>query len=115
MNENDEKINVFDPTGMIKGMRDAGMEQWAKMMTELVNSDAYSEANAEMLNAWLSSSSPFRQAMETAVKNSLAALNLASREDFARLAERLTNVEMRLDDIEAKLDEGLEQLKQGHE
>ena len=52
------------------------------MMTELVSSDAYAEANAEMLNAWLTSSAPFRKSMETAVNQSLAALNLASRDDY---------------------------------
>jgi hypothetical protein len=109
MSENNDKFNVFDPTGMMKTMRDAGMDNWAKMMTGLVNSDAYAEANAEMLNAWLSSSAPFRKSMETAVNKSLSVLNLASRDDVTRLAGRLTNIEMRLDDMEAKLDESLRQ------
>ena len=104
-----DKFNVFDPTGMMKTMRDAGMDNWAKMMTGLVNSDAYAEANAEMLNAWLSSSAPFRKSMETAVNQSLSVLNLASRDDITRLASRFTNIEMRLDDMEAKLDESLRQ------
>ncbi len=57
-----------------------------------------------MLNAWLATSLPFRKAMETAVNQSLAAMNIASRDDYARLAERLKNIEMRLDDLDAKLD-----------
>ncbi len=85
-------------------MRDAGIDDWSKMMTEIVSSDAYAEANAEMLNAWLTSSAPFRKSMETAVNQSLAALNLASRDDYTRLAERMTNIEMRLDDMDAKQD-----------
>lgn len=105
MSDSQEKINIFDPTGMLKGMRDAGMANWSKMMTELVSSDAYAEANAQMLNTWLTSSAPFRKSMETAVNQSLAALNLASRDDYSRLAERMTNLEMRLDDMDAKLDE----------
>lgn len=105
MSDSQEKINIFDPTGMMKGMRDAGIDRWSKMMAELVSSDAYAEANAEMLNAWLTSSAPFRKSMETAVNQSLAALNLASRDDYTRLAERMTNIEMRLDDMDAKLDE----------
>ena len=115
MSENNDKFNVFDPTGMMKAMRDASVDNWAKMMTQLVNSDAYAEANAEMLNAWLSSSSPFRKAMETAVNQSLAALNLATREDITRLAGRMTNIEMRLDDMDAKLDESLRQQGSKHE
>jgi hypothetical protein len=104
MSEKNEAMNIFDPTGMMKSMRDAGMEHWSKMMTEFVSSDAYAVANAEMLNAWLSNSSPFRKAMETAVNQSLAAMNLASRDDYMRMADRLTNIEMRLDDLDAKLD-----------
>ena len=33
MSENNDKFNVFDPTGMMKTMRDASMDNWAKMMT----------------------------------------------------------------------------------
>jgi hypothetical protein len=42
--------------------------------------------------------------METAVNQSLSAMNIASRDDYMRLADRLTNIEMRLDDLDAKLD-----------
>jgi hypothetical protein len=33
-------------------------------------------------------------------------LNMPTRDDIISLAERLTNIEMRLDDLEAKLEEG---------
>jgi hypothetical protein len=36
---------------------------------------------------------------------SLRQLNMPTREDFVGLAERLTHIEMRLDDLDAKLDE----------
>jgi hypothetical protein len=110
MNDTQDKINIFDPTGMMKSMRDLGMERWSKLMTELVSSDAYAEANAEMLNAWLVTSAPFRKTMETAVNQSLTVLNLSSRDDYLRLAERLNNVEIRLDDMDAKLDEIMRRL-----
>jgi hypothetical protein len=107
MSDKKETVNMFDPTGMLKGLRDAGMENWAKMMTEVVNSDTYSSAQGEMLDGWLATSAPFQKAMENAMKQSLASLQLPSRDDVTRLAERFTNIEMRLDDIEAKLDESL--------
>jgi hypothetical protein len=115
MSDRPEAMNFFDPTGMLKGMRDAGMEHWSKVMTEFVNSDAYAVANAEMLNAWLTNSAPFRQAMETAVNQSLAAMNIASRDDYTRLADRLTNIEMRLDDLDAKLDAWMQQHGASHQ
>lgn len=109
MSSNSENANEFDPLKMMKDMRDANMEAWAKMMTSMVNTKAYSGASAEMLNAWLSSSTPFRKTLETVMTQTLTALNLATGDDFVRLGERLTNIEMRLDDMEAKLDESLQQ------
>ena len=83
------------------------MDNWAKMMSEVVSSDSYAQAQGEMLDSWLAASGPFKLAMEEAMKQSLSGMQLPTREDVTRLAERLTNIEMRLDDMEAKLDETL--------
>jgi hypothetical protein len=48
---------------------------------------------------------PFRKAMETSMTQSLSNLQMPTRADVTRLAERLTNIEMRLDDLDAKLEE----------
>ena len=109
MSENNNDFNPFDPTGMLKQMRDTGLGAYAKMMVELVNTEAYAEAQGAMLDAWLSNSAPFRKAMESATSQNLASMNMPSRDDITRLAERLTNIEMRLDDMDAKLDETLRQ------
>ena len=105
MSQTNDTFNPFDPSGMLKSMRDSSMEAWSKMMSELVNTEAYAQATAVMLDAWLASSSPFRKAIESAMTQALANLNMPSRGDVVSLAERLTNIEMRLDDLEAKLDE----------
>jgi hypothetical protein len=105
MSESQSKVDFLDPTGMLRQMRDAGMDAWSKSMTHMVNSDAYAAATAAALDAWLSSSAPLRKAMETGLSQSLSAMNLPSRDDVSRLAQQLTNIEMRLDDMEAKLDE----------
>ena len=107
MTTSDGEFNPFDPTGMFKNMRDSNMDAWAKMMVNLVQSEAYAESTAAMLDAWLTSSGPFHKAIETSMAQVLAQLNLPSRDDVTRIAERLTNIEMRLDDLEAKLDEEL--------
>ncbi len=105
--DNNGNFNPFDPTGMLKTIRDANMETWSKMMIESVNTDAYARVTAEMLDAWLSNSTPFRKAIEAAMTKALGNLNMPSRAEVISLAERLTNIEMRLDDMEAKLDESL--------
>jgi hypothetical protein len=105
MSQTNDTFNPFDPTGMLKTMRDANMEAWSKMMIQLVNTEAYAQATAVMLDAWLSTSAPFRKALETATTQALVSLNMPTRADVISLAERLTNIEMRLDDLEAELDE----------
>ena len=86
-------------------MRDAGMDAWSKMMIQLVNTEAYAKASGAMLDAWLISSAPFRKAIETTMSQALTQLNMPTRTDITTLGERLTHIEMRLDDLEAKLDE----------
>lgn len=98
---------AFDPVSMLKGIRDANMDAWSKMMTQLVNTEAYSGASADMLNAWLDGSAPMRQTLEKTVTQTLKTMNVATGDAVVDLAQRLTNIEMRLDDIEAKLDEQL--------
>jgi hypothetical protein len=106
MSQSNDPFNPFDPTGMFKEMRSANMDAWSKMMIQLVNSDAFAQANGTMLDSWFTSSAPFRKAIETAMAHVLTNFNMPTRSDLISLAERLTNIEMRLDDIEAKLDEG---------
>jgi hypothetical protein len=105
MSEKDDMFNVFDPTGMLKTMRDGNMDSWSKMMIQLVNTDAYGQAIGTMLDTWLSTSAPFRKVMEKVMIQVLTNLQLPTRADVIGLAERLTNIEVRLDDLEAKLDE----------
>jgi hypothetical protein len=107
MSQQNDSFNPFDPTGMFKTMRDANMDAWSKMMIQLVNTEAYAKGTAVMLDAWLSGSAPFRKAVESAMTQALTNLNLPTRGDISSLAERLTNIEMRLDDLEARLEESL--------
>ena len=106
MSQSNDTFNPFDPTGMLRGMRDTSMDAWSKMMIQLVNTEAYAQATAVMLDAWLSGSGPFRKAVQASMAQALTSVNMPTRDDVTRLAERLTNIEVRLDNLEAKLDEG---------
>src|SRR4051812_9959917 len=96
---------AFDPFGTWKNMRDSGMDAWSKMMIQMVNTEAYAQATSTMLDTWLTSSAPFRKAVESTMTQVLTQLNMPMRSDVTGLGERLTHIEMRLDDLEAKLDE----------
>jgi hypothetical protein len=105
MSQQNDTFNPFDPAGMFKNVREAGMDAWSKAMIQFVNSEAYAQATAAMLDAWLTTSSPFRKAIESAMTQALINLNMPTRPDVIGLAERLTNIELRLDDLDAKLEE----------
>ena len=105
MSKQPENNNPLDPMATWRAARDASLESWSKLMTELVNSDAYSQATGQWLDTYLTFSQPFQRAIETAMTQVLTGLNMPIRTDVTNLAERLTNVEMRLDDLDAKLDD----------
>src|SRR6202142_1696394 len=111
MGQNNNEFDIFDPTGMLKSMRNDGMEAWSKTMVQFVNTSAYADATGKMLDVWLSNSAPFRKQMENVMSHALANLSMPSREEVTRLAERLTNVELRLDDLDAKLDQILQVIR----
>jgi hypothetical protein len=115
MSQSNETINPFDPTGILKTMRDSSMDAWSKMMIAFVHTDAYAQATGAMLDAWLTASAPFRKAVETAMTQALVNCNMPTRADVIGLAERLTNIEMRLDDLEAKLEENQRALRKAAE
>jgi hypothetical protein len=95
----------FDPMEPFRGMRDAYMDVWARTMVDMVNSEAYAQATGTMLDTYLTVSGPFREAVEKAMLKTLEQLAMPSRADITSLAERMTHIELRLDDLDAKLDE----------
>ena len=116
MSEQQETPNPLDPFDTWTAMRDAGLKSWtamrdanlealSKMLIDLVNSEAYSQATGQWLDAYLTISQPFQRVIETTMTQVLTRLNMPVRTDVISLAERLTNVEMRLDDLDAKLDD----------
>ncbi len=104
MSDQSETTKPFDPFEAWRSMRDTSMEAWSKAMIQAVNSDAYAKATGAMLDAYLSASSPFREIVEKTMVQVLQQLSMPTRDDVLSIAERLTNIEMRLDDLDAKLD-----------
>jgi hypothetical protein len=94
----------FDPLDPWRGVRDVYMDTWAKTMVETVNTEAYAQATGTMLDTYLAVSAPFHEALEKAMLKTLEQLAMPSRADVLSIAERMTHIEMRLDDLDAKLD-----------
>jgi hypothetical protein len=107
-----EKEKEFDPMGAIRDVRDIYLDAWSKTMVDAVNTEAYAKATGTMLDTYLTASSPFREALEKTMLQALQQLSMPSRADFVSLAERFTNIEMKLDDIDAKLDQIINGVRQ---
>lgn len=104
MSESNNEGKAFDPMEAWRGMRNAGMEAWAKAMTEAVNSEEYAKSSGALLDACLTASIPLHETLEKAMSQALQQMNMPTRADVISLAERFTQIEMRLDDMDAKLD-----------
>lgn len=94
-----------DPIGTWRAWRDASLEAWAKSLTAMVNTETFSQAIGAQLDALLAISGPVQQAVQQYMERYLAQAQLPSRNEVVTLAERLTNIEFRLDDMQAQLDE----------
>ena len=71
MSEQLETTNPLDPFDTLntmrdaslktwQTMRDASLESWSRMMIDLVNSEAYSQATSQWLDTYLTVSQPFQ-------------------------------------------------------
>jgi hypothetical protein len=80
----------------------------SKVMINAVNSEEYAQATGAWLDGVLTLSAPVREALDKAMVAALEQFSLPSRQQVAALAERMTNIEMRLDDIDFKLDQIVE-------
>ena len=103
--------NTLDPFGTLRAMRDFNLESWSKMMIDLVNSDEYIQATSQWLDTYLSMSQPLQRIIDMTMTRVLTGLHMPLRTDVTSLAERLTNLEIRLDDQDAKLDNILRTLQ----
>ena len=105
MSNQPDVTNPLDPLGTWRAARDMSLESWSRIMIDLVNSEAYSQATSQWLDTYLTFSQPFQRVIETTMTQVLAGLNMPTRTEVTNLAGRLTNVEVRLDDLDAKLDD----------
>ncbi len=100
----EKNATAADPFEAFRKMRDTYLEGMSKVMIDAVNTEEYAQATGGLLNNYLTLSAPFREALDKAMIMALEQFSLPSRQQVAALAERFTNLEMRLDDLDAKLD-----------
>ena len=96
-------FDPLDPMGSMRETRDSMMDTWAKLAVEAVNTDTFAQMIGAYLNSTLAITGPMQNAVDQSMQAILPRLSLPSRDELTTLAGRLTNIEMRLDDMENQL------------
>ena len=95
----------FDPLKLVRDARDAGMDAWAKLMLRLTGSHEYQRVQGFVFKPTLLAIAMFRKASDSTMGGVLGNLNMPSREEVLQISQRLTHIEMALDDLAAGLDQ----------
>jgi hypothetical protein len=99
------ETNRVDPAGIFGLPGGDITEMWSKAMNDLVGSGASVEASARAFDSYLTMSASAHRLFSQFMGQTLGQLNLPTQAEIISLAERLTNIEMRLDDLDARLDQ----------
>ena len=110
MADEDEK-QPSDPFAQMVQFYDDWTKTWAGAASEMVSSKSFADSMAQQLESTLSTTQLMRRQMAEIMEQSLQQMSLPTRKQVLSLAERMTNIEMRLDDMEAKMDQMLDLLK----
>jgi hypothetical protein len=94
----------FDLIEKLRQVRDQGMDAWSKAAIGIASSEPYHRLTGLFLQPGLIATAVFRKSTERYMSQALAQLNMPSREDVLALSQRLTRIEVVLDDLSAALD-----------
>jgi hypothetical protein len=111
MSEQNSGHPESDPFAPVVQFTDRWMKTWSNVMSEMVASESFATTMGEQIEGMLEASKLVRQQMKVSMEQYLQQMSLPSRDQILSLAERLTNIEMRLDDLDAKVDESLDRMK----
>jgi hypothetical protein len=100
-----EAAKGFDPLKLVRDARDAALDASAKLVLRLTGSQEYQRVQSFVVKPTLLVVAVFRKASEGAMSELLAQLNMPSREEVLSLSQRLTHIEMTLDDVGAAVDQ----------
>jgi hypothetical protein len=111
MSEHKSDHPESDPFAPLVQFTDRWMKTWSSVMSDVVASESFADAMGEQLEGMLEATKLVRQQMKVSMEQTLQQMNMPTRDQILGLAERMTNIEMRLDDLDAKLDESLDYLR----
>lgn len=107
----DEKEALVDPFAQMFQFYDNFSKSWSGVMSEAVGSKSFAESMSQQMEGSLDTLTLFRRQFGDMMEQYLQLLNLPTRKEITNIAQRLTHLEMALDDLNAKMDDILDLLK----
>lgn len=111
MSEEKSDEQTIDPFAQMILFYDSMSKSWAKVMSDAVASKSFAESMGQQVEGSLESITVMQKQFGDLYERYLQQMNLPTRKEMVSLAERLTKLEMAVDDLDAKLDEVLDLLK----
>jgi hypothetical protein len=111
MSEENPQNPEFDPSDMMVQFYDNWTKSWAKAMSDTVNNPSFAETLGQQMEGSMDAMRVVRRQVSELMEQYLQQLSLPSRKEVISISERLTKIEMEMDDLDAKLDETLDLLK----
>lgn len=105
--ENSDK----DPMAPLIEFYDNWTKTWSSAMSEMVTSKSFADSMSEQMDGSLEALGLIRRQVSQAMEQYLQQMSLPTRKEVLGLAERLTKIEIALDDLDAKLDQILDLLQ----
>jgi uncharacterized damage-inducible protein DinB len=115
MSQENPENKQTDPMSSMMQFYEQWTQAWAKSMSETVANPRFAETMAQQTEGSLEFWAVVRRQVGEAMEQYLQQMSLPTQSEVVSLAERLTTIEMRLDDMDAKLDEVLDQLSRTQE
>ena len=100
--QTDGLMQMLDPFGFWKTYRTATLDAWSQPMIDSLNSEEFARIAGTILDQYLGMAQPVQDTVQKTMTYTLAYLNMPTRDEVTSLAERLVNIETRLDDLDAK-------------
>lgn len=111
MAEDKSKGTVTDPFSPLVEFYDNWTKSWSGAMSEMVASKSFADSMSKQVESNLEALAMVRRQVDGIMEQYLQQMNLPSRKEVISLAERLTKIEMAVDDLDAKMDQIIDLLK----
>ncbi len=100
-----------DPFEPVIQFYDSWTKSWSNAMSEMVASKSFADSMSQQMEGSMEALAMVRKQVSDLMEQYLQQMSLPTRKEVIGLAERMTRIEMLVDDLDAKLDKILDLLQ----